>query len=143
MARRLTIFILVGMVLGLAVGAFLNLHYAAGDPTQAQIADLLKLLPEVFLRLIRMIVAPLVLATIVTGIASMGDSSALGRIGGRALAWFVTFSFVSIALGLVMVNLLQARGRPGADPDRRTGRTGDRGFHLPPLRAVDLPGQPD
>lgn len=107
MARRLTIYILAGMVLGLLVGAFLNLHYPAGDPTRAQVADLLRLLPEVFLKLIKMIVAPLVLATIVTGIASMGDSSALGRIGGRALAWFVTFSFVSIALGLVMVNLLQ------------------------------------
>ena len=107
MARRLTIYILVGMVLGLVVGAFLNLHYAAGDPTQAKVADLLKLLPEVFLRLIKMIVAPLVLATIVTGIASMGDSAALGRIGGRALGWFITFSFISIALGLVMVNLLQ------------------------------------
>ena len=107
MAQRLTIYILVGMVLGLVVGAFLNLAYPAGDPLQAQVADLLKLLPEVFLRLIRMIVAPLVLATIVTGIASMGDSTALGRIGGRSLAWFVTFSFVSIALGLVMVNLLQ------------------------------------
>lgn len=107
MARLLTIFILVGMVLGLAVGWALNANYAAGDPALAQIADTLKLLPDVFLRLIKMIVAPLVLATIVTGIASMGDSAALGRIGGRALAWFVTASLVSISLGLVLVNLLK------------------------------------
>lgn len=107
MARRLTLFIIVGMVLGIVVGYALNRSFSAGDATLALWADTLKLLPDVFLRLIKMIVAPLVLATIVTGIASMGDSAALGRIGGRALAWFVTFSFVSITLGLIMVNLLK------------------------------------
>lgn len=107
MARRLTLYILIGMMLGIVVGYGLNVSYAAGDPTLAYVADTLKLLPDVFLRLIKMIVAPLVLATIVTGIASMGDSAALGRIGGRSLAWFVTFSFVSISLGLVLVNLLK------------------------------------
>ncbi len=107
MAKRLTLYILVGMVLGIIVGYALNTGYAKGDETLAFTADTLKLLPDVFLRLIKMIVAPLVLATIVTGIASMGDSAALGRIGGRSLAWFVTFSFVSITLGLIMVNLLK------------------------------------
>ncbi|MCY1670544.1 dicarboxylate/amino acid:cation symporter [Novosphingobium sp. SL115] len=107
MARRLTYFILIGMVLGILVGYALNVSYPKGDATLASVADTLKLLPDVFLRLIKMIVAPLVLATIVTGIASMGDSAALGRIGGRSLAWFVTFSFVSISLGLVLVNLLK------------------------------------
>lgn len=107
MARRLTLYILIGMVLGIVVGYALNVAYPKGDATLAYVADTLKLLPDVFLRLIKMIVAPLVLATIVTGIASMGDSAALGRIGGRSLAWFITFSFVSISLGLVLVNLLK------------------------------------
>lgn len=109
MARRLTLYILIGMLLGIVVGYALNTAYPKGDETLAYTADTLKLLPDVFLRLIKMIVAPLVLATIVTGIASMGDSAALGRIGGRSLAWFITFSFVSISLGLLLVNLL----RPG------------------------------
>ena len=107
MARRLTLYILIGMVAGILVGFVLNTSYPADSKTLAQIADLLKLLPEVFLHLIKMIIAPLIMATIVTGIAAMGDSSALGRIGGRALAWFITASLISISLGLVLVNVFQ------------------------------------
>jgi Na+/H+-dicarboxylate symporter len=65
------------------------------------------LLSDIFLNLIKMLVAPLVLSTIVVGIAHMGDSAALGRIGFRALAWFIAASLVSISLGLIMVNLFQ------------------------------------
>jgi Na+/H+-dicarboxylate symporter len=66
---------------------------------------------DVFLRLIKMIIAPLVFATLVAGIAHMGDASAVGRIGLKAMAWFITASLVSLGLGLVMVNILQ----PGAN----------------------------
>ena len=107
MGKRLTLYIVIAMFAGIATGYALNLSYPAGDKRLADIADLLKLLPEVFLHLIKMIIAPLILATLVTGIASMGDSSALGRIGGRALAWFITASLISISLGLVLVNLFQ------------------------------------
>lgn len=107
MARRLTLYIVIGMIAGILVGYALNASYPAESKTLAQVADLLKLLPEVFLHLIKMIIAPLILATLVTGIASMGDSSALGRIGGRALAWFITASLISISLGLLLVNLFQ------------------------------------
>ncbi len=62
---------------------------------------------HIFLNLIKLLVAPLVLSTIVVGIAHMGDSTALGRIGFRAVAWFITASLISIGLGLVMVNLFQ------------------------------------
>jgi len=110
MAKRLTVYILIGMVLGLAVGFVLNRSYAANEPQLAVIADYLKLLPDVFLKLIKMIIAPLVFATIVTGIAGMGDSAALGRIGAKALGWFITASLISLGLGLVLVNLF----RPGA-----------------------------
>jgi Na+/H+-dicarboxylate symporter len=57
-----------------------------------------------------MIIAPLVFATLVAGIAHMGDSAALGRIGGRAIAWFIIASLISLSLGLIFVNLFQ----PGA-----------------------------
>ncbi|WP_226016042.1 dicarboxylate/amino acid:cation symporter [Novosphingobium sp. FKTRR1] len=107
MAKRLTYYILIAMVAGIALGHLLHQSYPADSKVLAQIADVLKLLPEVFLHLIKMIIAPLILATLVTGIASMGDSSALGRIGGRALGWFITASLISIGLGLVLVNFFQ------------------------------------
>jgi Na+/H+-dicarboxylate symporter len=107
MARRLTLYILIGMFLGLAVGYALNVSFVAGDPTLTQTADYLKLLPDVFLKLIKMIIAPLVFATIVTGIAGMGDSAALGRIGGKAIGWFVSASLLSLGLGMLLVNLFE------------------------------------
>ena len=107
MAKRLTLYILIGMALGLIVGAYLHAAYPQGDPALAQWADYLKLLPDVFLKLIKMIIAPLVLATIVAGIAGMGDAAELGRIGTRALAWFITASVLSLSLGLVLVNLFK------------------------------------
>jgi Na+/H+-dicarboxylate symporter len=109
MSRRLTLFILVGFVLGIVVGFALNRSFAADDPALAQWADYLKLLPDVFLRLIKMIIAPLVFGTIVSGIAGLGDARELGRIGGRALGWFVGASLLSLTLGLILVNLF----RPG------------------------------
>ena len=66
-----------------------------------------KLLSDIFLNLIKLLVAPLILSTIVVGIAHMGDSSALGRIGFRAITWFIIASFISIGLGLLMVNIFQ------------------------------------
>ena len=107
MTRRLTVWILLGMAGGVIAGTALNLGLPAGDHRLALIADYLKLLPDVFLRLVKMIIAPLVFATLVTGIAGMGDSTALGRIGGRALGWFITASLISIGLGLVLVNLFE------------------------------------
>jgi len=109
MGRRLTMFIMIGFVLGIVVGFALNQGFAAGDPELARWADYLKLLPDVFLRLIKMIIAPLVFGTIVSGIAGLGDSRELGRIGGRALAWFIGASLMSLTLGLILVNLF----RPG------------------------------
>ena len=110
MTRRLTFWIIIGMGLGVLIGSLLNANLPAGDPRLAEAVDYLKLLPDVFLRLVKMIIAPLVFATLVTGIAGMGDSAALGRIGGRALGWFITASLISIGLGLLLVNLF----KPGA-----------------------------
>ena len=106
MDRKLTLYILIGMVLGVVVGQIMHL---ALDPVlvKEQVAPWLKLLSDIFLNLIKLLVAPLVLSTIVVGIAHMGDSAALGRIGFRAVSWFIVASLISIGLGLVMVNLFE------------------------------------
>ena len=64
-------------------------------------------LADVFLRLIKMIVAPLVFTTLVVGVAKLGDISAVGRIGGKTLLWFIGASLMSLLLGMVMVNLFE------------------------------------
>ncbi len=107
MDRKLTWYIFAGMVLGVAVGYAVHIGLAVDDPWFEYTTKTFKLLSDVFLNLIKLLVAPLVLSTIVVGIAHMGDSSALGRIGVRALTWFITASFISIGLGLLMVNLFQ------------------------------------
>lgn len=111
MAKRLTYYILIGLVLGAAVGLALNGWLDDGTPQAAarlkQIADYLHIGTTIFLRLIKMIIAPLVFATLVSGIAQMGDTAALGRVGARSIGWFLGASLISLGLGLVLVNLLQ------------------------------------
>lgn len=111
MARRLTLFIAIGLVLGLLVGWGINLAIDDGTAQSAaqlqEIAGYFSIVTEIFLRLIKMIIAPLVFSTLVAGIAHMGDSGALGRIGLRALGWFICASLTSLAIGLMLVHLLQ------------------------------------
>lgn len=107
MQKRLTYWIVIGFALGIALGYGLHTAYDPKDPALAVWADYLRLLPDVFLRLIKMIIAPLIASTIITGIAGMGDSSALGRIGGKAMAWFISASILSLGLGMVLVNWWQ------------------------------------
>ncbi|CAN5265348.1 dicarboxylate/amino acid:cation symporter [soil metagenome] len=63
------------------------------------------ILSDIFLRLIKMIVAPLVFTTLVVGVAKVGDISAVGRIGGKTLLWFLSATLISLLLGMVLVNL--------------------------------------
>src|ERR1700749_372367 len=108
MRSTLTTIILIGMLLGIVVGY--ACHTMWPDPATAKgIADYISLMTDVFLRLIKMIIAPLVFSTLVVGVAHMGDPKTVGRIGLKAMGWFVSASLVSLLLGLVLVNLL----RPG------------------------------
>src|SRR5881397_3175500 len=108
MRNRLTTFILIGMILGIIVGYLCSIMWP--DPQTAKtISGYIGLITDLFLRLIKMIIAPLVFSTLVVGIAHMGDTASVGRIGGKALLWFVGASFISLLIGLIMVNLL----RPG------------------------------
>lgn len=67
----------------------------------------LTLLSDIFLRLIKMIVAPLVFSTLVVGVAKVGDIKAVGRIGGKTMLWFLSASLLSLVLGMIMVNIFK------------------------------------
>ncbi len=103
-SSRMTTYILVAMVLGILVGGLVHAQFA--DPaTQKLIAGYVSIGSMIFLRLIKMIIAPLVFSTLVVGIGHMSDAGAVGRVGGKAMLWFVSASLVSLTLGLILVNL--------------------------------------
>lgn len=101
----LTTWIMVGMFVGVAVGAVV--HTGTSPAAAKEIAGYFTIMTDVFLRLIKMIIAPLVFATLISGIAGMDDSKALGRVGFKAFGWFVIASLISLSLGLFFSNLLQ------------------------------------
>src|SRR5215470_2149593 len=107
-SQRLTTTILIGMVLGIVVGYMCNILWP--DPqTAKEISGYISLFTDIFLRLIKMIIAPLVFSTLVVGVAHMGDPKTIGRIGAKAMVWFIGASLVSLLVGMILVNIL----RPG------------------------------
>jgi Na+/H+-dicarboxylate symporter len=108
---RLTLYIIIAMALGVGTGYVI--HQNASAETIASFSTNIKLLTSIFLRLIQMIIAPLVFSTLVVGIAKLGDLKSVGRVGGKALLWFVTASLVSLLIGMVLVNFF----KPGAGID--------------------------
>jgi Na+/H+-dicarboxylate symporter len=108
MNRMFAYFIIAAMVGGILVGFGLNQMLDADGAKAA--ADNLSILTDLFLRLIKMIIAPLVFATLVSGIAHMEDAAQIGRVGVKTMGWFISASVVSLTIGLFMVHLLQ----PGA-----------------------------
>ncbi len=106
--NKLTAYILAAMIAGIAVGVIIN------KGTSPEFIDSfsknIKLLATIFIRMVQMIIAPLVFTTLVVGIAKLGDLKSVGRVGGKALGWFITASLISLLLGLVVVNFF----KPGA-----------------------------
>ena len=102
---RLTTYILIALALGILTGYIVH----ANMENPVSFADSMSLITTLFLRLIKMIIAPLVFSTLVVGIARMGDASEVGRIGLKTMGWFFIASVMSLSLGLVLVNLF----RPG------------------------------
>ncbi len=106
MKNRFTLFVIAAMIGGILTGFVLNRTIT--DPAQLkQVAEWLSILTDVFLRLIKMIIAPLVFSTLVVGIAHMEDSAAIGRVGVKTIGWFIGASLVSLLIGLIMVHVLQ------------------------------------
>ena len=108
----LTARILAGMLLGIVTGVICH-SALPGPDVAAQVGGYFSLLAEVFLRLIKMIIAPLVFCTLVIGVTKIGDVNAVGRIGARTLGWFLVASFISLAFGALIANWLH----PGSGLD--------------------------
>jgi Na+/H+-dicarboxylate symporter len=108
---RLTLYILIAMVLGIVAGYIVHENYPA--ETIKVFSDNIKLLTTIFLRMVQMIIAPIVFATLVVGIAKLGDMKTVGRVGGKAMLWFISASLISLGLGLILVNIF----KPGVGVD--------------------------
>lgn len=123
MKSRLALFILLSMVLGVVAGWATNQYL--DDATAAGFIQSYGLLTKIFITMIKMIIAPLVLFTLIAGIGHMEDAAAVGRVGAKSLGWFILMSVVSLLLGMVMVEWLQpgvgmnlqAAGEPVAVPN--------------------------
>jgi Na+/H+-dicarboxylate symporter len=102
---NLTVQIVIAMFCGAFLGIYI--HNTLGEEDAHSFSDKIKMLATVFIRLVQMIISPLVFTTLVVGIAKLGDIKAVGRIGGKALGWFFSASFVSLLIGLFWVNTLQ------------------------------------
>src|SRR6476646_136696 len=98
--------ILAALVLGVIVGYMIFISYP-DKKSASQIAGYISILSDVFLRLIKMLIGPLVFSTLVVGIAHMGDAASVGRVFVKSISWFIIASLVSLVLGLVLANLLQ------------------------------------
>ncbi len=109
--NRLTLYIFIAMLIGVGVGYFVYANYPKA--TAVSFADNVKLLTTIFLRLVQMIIAPVVFSTLVVGIAKLGDLKTVGRVGGKAMLWFISASLISLSLGLLLVSIL----KPGVGVD--------------------------
>jgi Na+/H+-dicarboxylate symporter len=102
--NNLTFQILIAMLLGGILGIIIHNNLSAEGAKE--FSGYIKLLATVFIRLVQMIISPLVFSTLVVGIAKLGDIKAVGRIGGKAMGWFFTASFISLLIGIFWVNVL-------------------------------------
>lgn len=105
MKNKLTLYIFIALVLGIFSGWLCNIN--ASNSFVITFVEYVPLLSDIFLNLVKMIIAPLVFSTLVVGVAKLGDISAVGRIGGKTLLWFLSATFVSLFLGMILVNLFQ------------------------------------
>ncbi|MCK5941605.1 MAG: dicarboxylate/amino acid:cation symporter [Planctomycetes bacterium] len=104
--------ILIGLVLGVAYG-----YVAAASGAPQHVIDYIKPFGTLFLNLLKMIAVPLVLFSLVAGVASLNDTSKLGRIGGKSILLYLATTAIAISIGLLVVNVF-GPGR-GLSPETR------------------------
>lgn len=129
--NKLFIAIILALVLGVIFGSII--HYSLPEYI-AGFSKNIKLLGTIFIRLVQMIIAPLVFCTLVVGIAKMGDMKMVGRVGGKAMGWFITASLVSLGIGLILVNWF----KPGANANFNLDNTSSANDLLTRTNALSL-----
>ena len=105
MKRSFVMFVILAMIGGLIAGTIV--HGTLTPEGAKTAAGYFDQVTGIFLRLIKMIIAPLVLTTLTAGIGHIESAATVGRIGAKAMIWFLTASFVALLIGLVMVNILE------------------------------------
>jgi Na+/H+-dicarboxylate symporter len=110
------------MITGVVVGLWV--HYSGTAAQKDSFSSGISVLTDIFLRLIKMIIAPLVFTTLVVGIAKLGDVKSVGRIGGKTLLWFMGASLLSLLLGLTIMHALELGGDLGLPLPASNAATG-------------------
>jgi len=103
---RLSTKILIGLVLGVVVGFFVPAAFAN---------SFIKPIGTLFIRLIKMVIVPLVISSLVVGASSVGNIKKLGRMGGKTVLYYLVTTAIAVTLGLILANVLV----PGAGPVSR------------------------
>ena len=93
--KNLTVQVLTAIIIGILLGIY--------DP---ELAKQMKPLGDIFIKLIKLVIAPVIFLTVVTGISHMGDMRKVGRVGGKALLYFEIVSTIALAFGMIIVNLV-------------------------------------
>jgi len=97
--------IFIAMILGIVIGViFLNIHDGTPDGT---IYNLITSLGDIFVRLLKMVIVPLIFTSIVTGVSGIGKGKSLGRIGAKTFIYYITTSLFAILIGLTLTNIIQ------------------------------------
>lgn len=131
MKNKLSYWILGGLLLGIAAGALANSAFTNDRSSLDLFIRFTTLGSYIFLKLIKLIIGPLVLSTLVVGVAGIGDAGSVGRMGIKTIGWFIFASLMSLTLGLLLVNLLQpGQAFTGQVPDAGTQIVQHEGFTL-------------
>jgi proton glutamate symport protein len=134
------------IMLGLLIGLIVGYVVSTLDPeTKAQINNIIRPFSQIFIRMIRMLIAPLLFGTLVVGIAGAGHFKDVGRLGLRAIIYFEIVTTIALFIGLVVVNVMQPgvgvvlpAPDGGAPPVNATAQTWDQIFlHLIPTSIIE------
>lgn len=103
--KALYVQVIIAIIFGILLGTF-----------APQVGEAMKPLGDAFIKLVKMIIAPVIFLTVTTGIAGMSNMKQVGRVAGKAMLYFITFSTLALIIGLIVANVLQPGAGLNIDP---------------------------